>query len=148
MTPLEPLKKALASPAFFTSDHGEIDCASCHGGNPAAGDKDCAHAGLAPRPSMTNPEGARGECHEEIAATAPGSLHATLVPFTSILESRADMDKWKTIDMGRERHRGCCHTGCGGCHVSRPENVDGGLVNGHVFNKPLTINHQRLTIND
>ncbi|MCP4687710.1 MAG: hypothetical protein GY859_06650 [Desulfobacterales bacterium] len=132
---MEPQKKVLVSPDFLATEHGEIQCDTCHGGNPAAGEKEKAHTDLAPKPSMANPEGACGECHETITATAPDSLHATLAPFTTMLKSRADMAQWKTIDMGRERHCGYCHTGCGGCHVSRPENVDGGFVNGHLFNK-------------
>ena len=135
MTPLEPQAKVKVDTAFLATEHGDIDCENCHGGNPAAKDKNTAHLGLEPQPSMNNPIDACGDCHEEITATAPDSLHATLAPFKSMLEQRSDPAKWDVIDTARERHCGYCHTSCGGCHVSRPGNVGSGFVNGHVFNK-------------
>jgi thiosulfate/3-mercaptopyruvate sulfurtransferase len=130
---LEPQEKALVAIDFLDSDHGEIDCEICHGGNAGAPDKSVAHEGLVASPSLSDPEGTCGECHEEIAASAKNSLHVTLGPFAAILKSRADQDKYKTIDMGRERHCSQCHTSCGGCHVSRPASVGKGFVNGHLF---------------
>ena len=139
MVPLEPQKKILVSADFLSSEHGEIECQACHGGNPKAGEKGNAHSGFYSRPSMQNLEKACGECHEDITATVADSLHNTLSPFTSILKSRScpdkDPDKWKTINMGRERHCGGCHTSCGGCHVSRPDSVGSGFINGHDFSK-------------
>lgn len=135
MAPLEPQEKVLVSADFLSSDHGDIECETCHGGNPAVQDKNKAHVGLDPKPSITDPQEACGECHEEITETAAHSLHATLSPFTSMLKARADPQKWATIDRARERHCGYCHTGCGGCHVNRPGNVGSGFVNGHLFSK-------------
>ena len=133
MTPLEPQNKVLVAKKFLSSNHGEIDCETCHGGNAEASKKTVAHEGLVPSPSLSDPESACGECHEEITASAKDSLHVTLGPFATILKSRAHEDKSKTLDMGLERHCGQCHTGCGGCHVSRPAAVGNGFVNGHQF---------------
>jgi thiosulfate/3-mercaptopyruvate sulfurtransferase len=130
---LEPQKKVLVEKEFLETDHGEIACETCHGGNAEASKKPVAHKGLVPNPSISDPEGACGECHEEIAASAKNSLHATLGPFETILKSRAQEDKHKTIDMGLERHCSQCHTGCGGCHVSRPASVGSGFIRGHQF---------------
>jgi len=135
VVPLEPQEKVQVSADFLISEHGSIDCEDCHGGDPTAQKKNKAHLGLEPKPSMNNPMETCGECHEDITSTAPDSLHNTLSPFTSMLKKRSDPDKWKAIDMARERHCGYCHTSCGGCHVSRPENVGSGFVNGHIFNK-------------
>ena len=133
MAPLEPQKKVLVAADFLDGDHGEIACEICHGGNAEAPDKTAAHEGLKPNPPLIDPEGACGECHEQIVATAKDSLHATLGPFATILKSRSKPDKHKTIEMGLERHCGGCHTSCGGCHVSRPASVGKGFVNGHLF---------------
>ena len=135
MAPLEPQKKVLVSSDFFSSDHGDIECESCHGGNPSAATKDQAHEGLERKPSFNTPEQACGECHEEITATVPQSLHVTLAPFTTMLKARADMAKWEETDKARERHCAYCHTSCGGCHVNRPDSVGNGFIKGHVFNK-------------
>ncbi len=141
MTPLEPQAKVLVSSDFLETDHGDIGCDVCHGGDSAAADKSAAHNGMTPRPSTADPEGTCGECHPEIAATAGNSLHATLAPFTAMLKRRTAPDKWHAVDKGRERHCGYCHTGCGGCHVNRPENVGSGFIEGHVFNKrPALLN--------
>jgi 3-mercaptopyruvate sulfurtransferase SseA len=133
VAPLEPQKKVLVALEFLDSDHGEIACETCHGGNSDASDKSSAHEGLVANPSLSDPEGNCGECHEEIAASVKNSLHVTSAPFANILKRRADQDKYKTIEMGLERHCSQCHTGCGGCHVSRPASVGKGFVNGHLF---------------
>lgn len=51
------------------------------------------------------------------------------------------MNKWDQIYAGYERHCAYCHTGCGGCHVSRPEASQDGFLNGHMFQKrPDSVN--------
>ena len=97
MTPLEPQKKVLVADEFLSSDHGEIACETCHGGNAEASKKSTAHEGLVPSPSLSDPEGACGDCHEGIAASAKVSLHATLAPFATILKRRAQPEQrpWK-----------------------------------------------------
>ncbi|MCG6931817.1 MAG: hypothetical protein LJE64_14785 [Desulfofustis sp.] len=141
MAPLEPQQKVLVSDEFFDTDHGELDCVDCHGGNDDADDKEGAHQGFDPQPSINNPQEACGECHEEIVETVPQSLHATLSTFPGYLAKRADETTWDKVDHGRSRHCASCHTSCGGCHVSRPQYAGKGFVNGHVFSaKPDPVN--------
>lgn len=141
MAPLEPQVKVLVSGDFLDSVHGEIGCVGCHGGNNEARDKAGAHAGFEPYPSVNKPVEACGECHGDIAETAPRSLHATLSTFPSYLEQRASSATWDKVDHGRERHCASCHATCGSCHVSRPQYVGDGFINGHMFRAaPHTIN--------
>ncbi|GAB4339953.1 MAG: hypothetical protein Kow0089_13270 [Desulfobulbaceae bacterium] len=136
MAPLEPQEKVLVSEEFLNSTHGEIACADCHGGNPAAADKEGAHAGMEPYPALKNPEKACGECHEDIVKTGKNSLHTTLSSFVTVLQSRADMSKWDEIDQARSKHCAACHTNsCGACHISRPKFAKKGFIRGHVFQK-------------
>ncbi|MBT8333897.1 MAG: hypothetical protein KJP19_05635, partial [Deltaproteobacteria bacterium] len=133
MAPLEPQEKVLVSEEFLESAHGELTCSDCHGGDESAPDKESAHQGFDAHPSINNPQETSGECHEEIAETAPQSLHATLSTFATFLQKRTSADTWPDVDKGRERHCASCHASCGACHVSRPKYVGTGFVNGHVF---------------
>lgn len=133
MVPLEPQEKVLVSGEFLATSHGKVECAVCHHGNDSESDKEGAHRGLVPQPSVHDPQAACGSCHEGITATAPRSLHSTLAPFSRTLKKRAGEATWKAVDHGRERHCNTCHTGCGGCHVSRPNYVGTGFVDGHIF---------------
>ncbi|MFC1844370.1 rhodanese-like domain-containing protein [Thermodesulfobacteriota bacterium] len=133
---MEPFEKVLVSKEFLNTEHGEIACTDCHGGNATANDKKTAHAGLDPYPAANNPEATCGECHEEIVTTASDSLHTTLSTFVTVLKTRSDMNKWDQIDAARKNHCAACHTSsCGGCHVSRPPFAKKGFINGHVFQK-------------
>lgn len=141
MAPLEPQEKVLVSEDFLDSIHGELACVDCHGGDDTADDKESAHEGFDPHPSINNPQETCGECHEEIAETAPRSLHATLSTFPGFLQKRASDDTWEKVDHGRERHCASCHASCGACHVSRPQYVGAGFIDGHMFNaQPNSIN--------
>ena len=132
---MEPQKKVLVSEKYLETEHGEIACEDCHGGNPVGKGKKAAHDGMDPLPSVNDPENACGGCHDEIVSTAGDSLHATLATFPRMLKSRANMDKWAHIDKARQNHCASCHTSCGGCHVSRPPSAQKGFVRGHVFQK-------------
>ena len=141
MAPLEPQQKVLVSEEFLDSEHGELGCVFCHGGDESAPDKESAHDGFDPYPSQNNPADTCGECHEEIAETAPNSLHATLSTFPGFLKKRTSDAHWDKIDEGRERHCADCHASCGACHVSRPQYVGTGFIDGHHFNaRPNSIN--------
>ncbi len=141
MAPLEPQEKVLVSEEFLESAHGELACTDCHGGDNSAPDKESAHEGFEPHPSVNNPQETCGECHEEIAESAPDSLHATLKTFPGYLKKRSSDETWSTIDEGRERHCASCHASCGACHVSRPKYVGTGFIDGHMFNaKPDPVN--------
>ncbi len=141
MAPLEPQKKVLVSEQFLDSVHGEVSCVDCHGGDDGASAKEDAHKGYDPYPSINSPQETCGECHEEIAESAPKSLHATLSTFPKFLEKRSSAETFEKIDHGRQRHCASCHATCGSCHVSRPQYVGDGFINGHMFRaRPDTIN--------
>ncbi len=90
---------------------------------------------------MNSPQETCGECHEEIAETAPKSLHATLSTFPKFLEKRGSGETLGKVDHGRQRHCASCHATCGSCHVSRPQYVGDGFIDGHMFRaRPDTIN--------
>lgn len=135
MAQLEPHEKVLVNRKFLDSEHGDIACTDCHGGDAAVSDKAAAHEGFEPYPSIGRPEEACGECHEEIVAGVKDSLHATLSTFPTILKTRSDMSKWGEIDKARAGHCAGCHTSCGGCHVRRPKFAKKGFVDGHMFNR-------------
>jgi nitrate/TMAO reductase-like tetraheme cytochrome c subunit len=124
VTQLEPWEKVLVAKDFLTSIHGELACTDCHGGNGAAADKKTAHQGFDPHPSINNPEGTCGDCHEEIVATAKDSLHATLSTFSTVLKTRADMAKWPEIDAARQGHCAACHQ-AQEIHAAAPPDLKG-----------------------
>ncbi len=142
MAQLEPHIKVLVSREFLATAHGQIACGTCHGGDAASMSKAAAHKGMDAFPSITNPQNTCGACkdpkaaqHRDIAASAKDSLHASLATFTGVLKSRANMEKWETIDEARKNHCAACHTSCGGCHVSRPKSAQKGFIAGHIFKK-------------
>ncbi|WP_458775437.1 rhodanese-like domain-containing protein [Desulforhopalus sp. 52FAK] len=138
---MEPQKKVLVSEQFLDSVHGEVSCVDCHGGDDEAVAKEDAHKGYDPYPSINSPQETCGECHDEIAETAPKSLHATLSTFPKYLEKRSSAETFDKVDHGRQRHCASCHATCGSCHVSRPQYVGDGFINGHMFRaQPDTIN--------
>ena len=49
-----------------TADLAPLTSFVPRGGNPAADDKDKAHSGMDPKPSINDPEGVCGDCHEEV----------------------------------------------------------------------------------
>jgi len=141
VAPLTPQEKVLVSKEFLDTDHGEIECKTCHNGNPEGRTKTEAHQGLEAQPSINNAASACGECHPEIAESVADSLHVTLASFTEQLKARADIEKWEHIDRVRQNHCSACHTNCGGCHVSRPAYAKKGFVDGHIFHaRPHSLN--------
>ena len=133
--PLErnPNKDFLVSEEFFDTVHGELECTDCHSGDSTAPDKESAHDGLVVLPSEHDPQGICGECHEEIAQTAPQSLHATLPAFSAFLMKRTSPATWPAVTKARQQHCTSCHASCGACHVSSPAHTGGGLIDGHLF---------------
>jgi len=137
---LEPQQRVLVSEDFLDSEHGEVGCVFCHGGDETAPDMESAHDGVDPYPSRNAMETC-GECHEEIAETASASLHAMLSTFPGFLKERTSAAYWTDIDNGRERHCAECHASCGDCHVSRPRSVGTGFIDGHLFSaRPDSLN--------
>ena len=138
---MEPQDKVLVSSEFLETEHGGMGCTACHAGNERATDKAAAHAGMVPRPSGDAAEETCGRCHPEETQSARTSLHSSAPTFATRMRERSSPSAWHVVDSAREKHCGSCHTGCGGCHVSRPAAADGGLIAGHVFRKrPDSVN--------
>lgn len=134
MAPLEPWEKVLVDAVEYAGDvHAEIECVECHGGQ-ASMDKETAHVGITRNPS-SNPEELCGVCHDEIAPMFANSLHANLEGYWSVLEPRGAMRDHPEVGEMFGNHCESCHATCGECHVSQPNLVGGGFVDGHVFNK-------------
>jgi thiosulfate/3-mercaptopyruvate sulfurtransferase len=136
---LEPWEKVLVNnDAFGETTHGKLACTECHGGVQSA-DKDTAHTDLIASPSAM-PEKYCAECHAEQTASYPNSLHATQQGYWTALETRSTPENHPALEGMFNNHCATCHTTCGECHVTQPENVGGGLFTGHVFEKtpPMT----------
>jgi thiosulfate/3-mercaptopyruvate sulfurtransferase len=136
---LEPYEKIYVAKSFLDSDHGQIACVDCHGGNPEDSNWQTAHEGLIEDPTFPDPETACGECHPDISAGAAKSLHYTIAPIGKAIARRmgsADPKVQAAMETARERHCSQCHASCGQCHVSRPNYVNGGFLAQHQFQKP------------
>jgi len=118
-------------------NHGELGCEECHGGDPDEADWQKAHIGVVKDPSYPDPSNACGACHEDIAEHYKTSLHVSLSPEKKMIDKRADSNPFvhAKVDAARETHCNSCHSSCGQCHISRPESVEGGLMEGHLFQK-------------
>jgi hypothetical protein len=132
--PLEAWEKVYVSEDFLITTHGTISCVSCHNGNSNASDKNEAHVGLIAVPSDSATIYCDG-CHGNTVANNESSLHRTQNGYYTLFEKRAGFDLRTNPDIVEEFNKECgtCHTTCGQCHVSRPQSVDAGFVNGHVF---------------
>ena len=116
---------------FVQSTHGMAGCVICHGGDSTTDGKESAHQGLVADPS----EKSCSSCHSDV--TDRTSLHATLNGFVTKLEARGgDLSEGSLLTTAFDNHCQQCHTSCGQCHISRPDEMGGGLVSGHVFKTP------------
>jgi len=123
-------KVFLKDAEFVMTTHGKVGCVICHGGDSSIQDKDTAHVGLVVDPS----DGSCITCHKDIAHVNEISLHTTLSGFKSVLEARGgNLEDGSTLAEAFKNHCQSCHTSCGQCHVSRPDETGGGLVSGHEF---------------
>ncbi|MBN2284648.1 MAG: hypothetical protein JXO48_12245 [Deltaproteobacteria bacterium] len=135
---MEPFRKYLIDTDFLKKDvHGKISCATCHGGDPDTQDPREAHEGLIEDPSHPAPSKRCGTCHAEITRLGIGSLHTTLAGIQKKIDIRKHElpEKASFVDGAVQQHCMSCHATCGGCHVSRPAQVGGGLAAGHRFLK-------------
>ncbi len=115
---------------FLQSTHGKVGCVICHGGDSLEENKDLAHVGLIIDPS----DGNCNTCHMDVAHVNEMSLHTNLTGFKTALEARGgDVSEGSPLAEVMENHCNECHTSCGQCHVSRPDELEGGLVSGHKF---------------
>ena len=137
MAQVEPWKKVLVSQEFFETEHGEMDCQDCHGGNPEATGMAESHQGMVADPTFPDPSQICGDCHEEITENIGQSLHYTQGTYRPMVLERASQNPQviEKIDLGMKNHCYDCHSSCGQCHVSRPDSVEGGFVLGHLFSK-------------
>ena len=138
MEPLAPHEKIFVDSEIAEDEnHGEIGCDECHGGDPNEPDWRKAHKGVTKDPSYPDPSETCGACHEEIAENYKTSLHVSLSPIKKMTDMRANSDKsvYGKVDAAREFHCNACHSSCGQCHISRPDSVEGGLLDGHLFQK-------------
>jgi thiosulfate/3-mercaptopyruvate sulfurtransferase len=98
-----------------------------------------AHVGLVSDPS----DGSCNTCHKDTAQLHETSLHATLSGFQTAIEGRGGtLEEGSPLATAFENHCQQCHTSCGQCHVSRPDEVGGGLISDHEFrDTPSTKNN-------
>ncbi len=80
------------------------------------------------------------DCHTGIVSRFEDSLHAQTRGISghdeAIVLDRAGPETRDVLLPVLDRQCNRCHvTGCGDCHVSRPRQADGGLIDGHVFNR-------------
>ena len=133
MAPLEPWEKVLVDAEKFPgSIHGLNGCVDCHAGVQSP-DKEIAHVGVIRNPSQ-DPEGTCGKCHPDLVAASEHSLHNNLAGYWTVLDARSLPSTHPELEEMFGNHCATCHTTCGECHVSQPNNVGGGFIDGHLFN--------------
>jgi len=136
--PLAPHEKLFIDDEFLEEDenHGEIECVTCHDGNPDDPDWKTAHEGLIKDPTFPEAEVCL-DCHEEETANYQQSLHISNGPMGLMVMNRTSEhpDVRGKVDMAMQGHCSQCHSSCGQCHVSRPTGAGGGLLSGHLFVK-------------
>lgn len=133
MAPLEPWEKVLVDSTQYPGTvHGQIACQECHGGVQSS-DKATAHTGLIANPS-NDALSTCGECHPDVVSTNSSNLHTNLKGYWTVLDQRTSPDDHELITEIFGNHCNNCHASCGECHVSQPNLVGGGLIDGHIFN--------------
>jgi thiosulfate/3-mercaptopyruvate sulfurtransferase len=131
---LEPWEKVLVSPEDFLGDvHGQMQCTFCHGGVQAP-EKEAAHAGMVANPASGDARICE-TCHADTNHTFDASLHATQAGYWYSLDARSAPEGHAALDTMFGNHCASCHSSCGDCHISQPDSVGGGFVDGHVVNK-------------
>ena len=116
---------------FLATVHGKISCQTCHQGEQSE-EKEIAHKDLIAFPS-DDPDTYCGECHPNLTAIASNNLHTSLDGYWTVLSSRGISKNHPPAEEMFDNHCQDCHASCGDCHVSRPTSVDGGFINGHIF---------------
>lgn len=123
-------KVYLKKTTFLEDEHGKVGCVVCHGGDSSAEEKDTAHLGVVADPS----EESCAICHSDVALLNETCLHSALGGYTTALEARGgDLCEGSALAEAYENHCQDCHTSCGQCHISRPDEVGGGLLSNHVI---------------
>src|SRR6056297_3500254 len=115
-----------------------LGCIGCHGGNEGRNTKDVAHEGFDVDPSEGENNKCADLCHQpELGHYYTDSVHATQVGYKTLFTERSGttIDGHPEFEEGFEADCSACHASCGDCHISQPNNVGGGLVNGHMINR-------------
>jgi hypothetical protein len=136
--PLAPHEKVFVdSDILDDENHGEIACHECHGGNPDDPDWKTAHEGVVKDPTYPDATTACGDCHDEVNENYQDSIHVTLRPYRLKIDKRASTDPVvrDKVEHAMGTHCYHCHSSCGQCHISRPTSVDGGFLDGHLFQR-------------
>ncbi|MCG8608193.1 hypothetical protein MJD09_24810 [bacterium] len=132
---MEAWEKVLVSSAFLTTQHGELNCTSCHGGSDLPQSMEQAHIGVVADPS-SSAENSCAECHADYDSKHKQSLHASLEGYKETIRARAGQGQLSPELEGMfQAQCATCHTSCGQCHISRPTSVGGGFIAGHNFNR-------------
>lgn len=121
-----------------TEVHMRLGCIGCHGGNEGRNTKDVAHEGFDVDPSEGENNKCADLCHQpELGHYYTDSVHATQVGYKTLFTERSGttIDGHPEFEEGFEADCSACHASCGDCHISQPNNVGGGLVNGHMINR-------------
>lgn len=135
MPPLEAWEKVWIDLTTYGDDfHAYIKCTACHGGNPDADDMETAHEDLVLDPSVA-PLSPCKSCHEDITVSGTNSLHNTLAGYDTALYERSSPEHYEALETMQSYHCDSCHATCGDCHISQPNSVGGGLLEGHAFVK-------------
>jgi len=133
VAPLEPWEKVLVDQVAFGEDkHSRMSCTDCHGGVDTL-EKESAHAEMVADPSAGG--GTCATCHADVSETFATSLHSNLQGYWTALDARSTPEDHPALEEMYGNHCASCHTTCGDCHVSQPNSVGGGLIEGHVFNE-------------
>lgn len=128
---------------YLNTTHGVISCRGCHGGENAA-DWDLAHQNLVKNPASPswNQEdlafGVCDKCHGDVGELYATALHYTQNGYITALETYTHEGILETdnpVSFTWDKNCSNCHADCGECHVSRPRAQNGGLLNGHFFEK-------------
>lgn len=139
MAPLEPWEKVFVNTAFMESEHGQASCTTCHAGDASTLEKEIAHANIIKTPDQ-NAQKTCGNCHQEIVTTNAESLHSTQSGYFQTMYTRSIPENHLALDEAFTNHCSSCHTTCGDCHISQPNSVGGGFLDGHnvVKTPPMT----------
>ena len=122
-----PFLGYFVNPEFAASDHGQLGCIACHGGDGEATEYEAAHA------EMRSGLDTCDDCHQFIVDRHDTSLHHTLSGMRHALELRAGETNMDALGTAWEADCATCHTSCSDCHLSLPAAVGGGLIQGHSF---------------
>jgi len=136
---MEAWEKVFVDPTFFESEHGQASCKTCHGGDSTSQDKETAHININKKPDQ-NPQKTCGNCHQDIVVSFANSLHSTQNGFYQAMYTRSIPENHPALEEAFTENCASCHTTCGDCHISQPNAIGGGLLNGHnvVKTPPMT----------